>query len=95
MILLALALAGSPLPDPVKHPRAYERYTHGEFVCDDHPWRSRGCGLSPRERRLARIAERICGPDGAVDYDPTPAHPQGWPHCNRNGWNGHRYVDGR
>jgi hypothetical protein len=37
----------------------------------------------------------ICGPDGAVDYDPRPHRHGGYfmhPSCNRDGWNGKRYV---
>lgn len=86
MILLALALL-----TPLTAEQRYERLTHGEFVCDDHPWRSRGCGLTRAERRLGRLGERICGPEGTVDMDPVPGHPDGWPHCNRSGWNGRRY----
>lgn len=38
-----------------------------------------------------RRAYRKCGPEGAVDWDDNPAFPP--PHCNRNGWNGRRYVE--
>lgn len=57
LILPHAALAASPLPDPVKNYAAYERYTHGEFRCDDRPY-SKGCGNEPPgpiERRLLRL----------------------------------------
>jgi hypothetical protein len=42
-------------------------------------------------KQCARIAYRKCGPDGTVDWDENPRFPP--PHCNRNGWNGRRYVE--
>jgi hypothetical protein len=45
--------------------------------------------LSPVE--IDAIAYAKCGPDGTVDWDPNPQFPP--PHCNRNGWNGRRYVE--
>lgn len=44
--------------------------------------------LTPRQAE--RIAYRKCGPEGTVDWDENPVAPP--PHCNRNGWNGKRYV---
>jgi hypothetical protein len=38
-----------------------------------------------------RIAYAVCGPDGTVDWDDNAKSPP--PHCNRNGWNGQRYVE--
>jgi hypothetical protein len=52
--------------------------------------------LTPREeRQFWRYAERVCGPEGTVDTDPVPdarGRYYAEPHCNRDGWNGHRYV---
>jgi hypothetical protein len=47
--------------------------------------------LTPKQAE--RIAYAKCGPDGTVDWDDNPEYPP--PHCNRNGWNGHRYVEPR
>lgn len=44
--------------------------------------------LTPKQ--IERIEYRKCGPDGTVDWDPNPEFPP--PHCNRDGWNGKRYV---
>jgi len=38
-------------------------------------------------RRWDRIAYKVCGPDGMVDWDGYP----GKPACNRSGWDGRRY----
>lgn len=45
----------------------------------------------PSEREAERIAYEKCGPDGTVDWDANSEYPP--PHCNRNGWNGKRYVE--
>lgn len=45
---------------------------------------------SKDERKADRIAYQKCGPDGTVDWDDNPEFPP--PHCNRDGWNGKRYV---
>lgn len=36
-MIIALLLAAVQLPDPAKDYAAYERFTHGEFRCDDRP----------------------------------------------------------
>lgn len=43
-----------------------------------------------RHRTAAAVAFSRCGPDGTVDWDENDAAPP--PHCNRDGWNGHRYA---
>jgi len=52
--------------------------------------------LTPREQvQYERYAYHVCGPDGTVDMDPVPDRSGRYfaePHCNRNGWNGKRYV---
>jgi hypothetical protein len=48
-------------------------------------------------KTMERFAYCVCGPDGSVDWDPQQTR-WGWveyPSCNRNGWNGHRYVAAR
>lgn len=50
------------------------------------------------ERQAERIAYRVCGPEGTVDWDETPDRHGRYrpePHCNRNGWNGRRYKGAR
>ena len=55
--------------------------------------------LTVREYRdMERFGYCVCGPDGTVDWDPRPHKRGGYfmhPSCNRNGWNGKRYVEPR
>jgi hypothetical protein len=44
------------------------------------------CAYAPRPDDIAFAK---CGPDGTVDWDDNRAAPP--PHCNRDGWDGHRY----
>ena len=49
-------------------------------------------------RSMERFGECVCGPDGTVDWDARPHKRGGYfmhPSCNRNGWNGKRYVEPR
>jgi hypothetical protein len=49
-------------------------------------------------KAMERFGYCLCGPEGTVDWDPRPHNPGGYfahPSCNRNGWNGHRYVGER
>lgn len=68
MILLALALAASPVPPAVLKDVCMER---------DHP---RACDR--QWRRWERYAFKVCGPDGTVDWDNYPGPPacnrSGW-----------------
>lgn len=109
--LLAAALLGActtpGLPDQAKHPRAYERATGGQFVCDDHPER---CGqpwsvedywadgqpapASARyETKAGRAIGRVCGPEGPARNPDPPTPVVAGPSCHRDGWNGQRYTD--
>jgi hypothetical protein len=55
--------------------------------------------LTARElRAMERFSYCRCGPEGSVDWDPSPdrhGRYRMWPSCNRYGWNGHRYVETR
>lgn len=55
--------------------------------------------LTPSEyTAMERFGYCVCGPDGTVDWDPRPHKHGGYfmhPSCNRDGWNGHRYVGAR
>jgi hypothetical protein len=55
--------------------------------------------LTPREiRQLERYARRLCGPEGYNDYSESPDANGRYrlkPSCERNGWNGYRYVGER
>jgi hypothetical protein len=60
MIALALLLAAAhpgKLPDPARDYAAYVKYTEGQFVCDDEPYR-KGCGNEGHRLQAVR-AERL------------------------------------
>lgn len=77
MILLALALAAHPIPKAYAVDVCAER---------DHP---RACERA--YRHWERVAFKVCGPEGTVDWDNWPKPPA----CNRSGWDGRRYRNQR
>jgi hypothetical protein len=79
MIALALVLA--------VHSCSIPRAAYAD-AANPHP-------LTARElRAMERFGACVCGPEGAVDWDPRPIGGDRYadvPSCNRSGWNGRNY----